>query len=132
MTLPARMEMQVEFVDQDDAGGFQGRAIVQMRIELRAPHGDVGRERDHAPLSVAQEAEREAGAILELDDDIVLLQVELGGARVFHAGRDGLVNGVERRKRDAPLRLDEREARNPVAHVFDRWNADRSSFRYPA
>ena len=86
--------MQIDLVNQDYARRLEARAVIELRVELRTTHRDVGGCGGHVALAVAQGAERKPVG-LELDDDIVLLEIEIGGDSVFDAIGNSTEDGVE-------------------------------------
>ena len=56
--LPARVEVQVNLVDQHNSGGHGGCVFTKGRIEPNAPPGEVTDEGEHGPNAVAQKRKR--------------------------------------------------------------------------
>lgn len=99
------MKVQIDFVDQRNAGRFYMRLSAQMWIELGASYGDIGDCRCHGPLAIAQRPKRKPVTISKFDDDIVFLEIENNRTRAFDAFCDRLVHGVESFQSFAVLRL---------------------------
>ncbi len=87
------MEVQIDLVNQDYARRFKARAVIELWVELCAAHSDVGGGGGHVALAVAQGAKRKPVG-LELDDDIVLLEIEIGGDGVLDAIGNSTEDGL--------------------------------------
>ena len=59
LPLPLRVQMQVDFVNQDDRFGFRGRIIVKLGFACDKPSGQVQYDCQYPPFPIRQAAARE-------------------------------------------------------------------------
>src|SRR5690606_11717746 len=94
-TLPGRVQMQLDLVNQHDPLGSTGCLIAKERVELSTTPSDVGCHRNEASLTVGQTIEGQLGTVVELDSQLLIIDAVVDAAGPFQARARGCLHGLE-------------------------------------
>jgi hypothetical protein len=88
------MQVQINLVNQDDAGRGRRRFGSQLRIQCRASHGDVGCHGQHVAVAIAEIGERH-GVAIKFKDKLIETDIEVDIRAAGDTGANGAATGLQ-------------------------------------